>query len=75
MWEPDEVPNETLWRGLGQTLKDHPASWMLWEGEPNPQSVQRLRGMGVESIVFNPAGNRPDEGDFLSVMRDNVSIL
>jgi zinc transport system substrate-binding protein len=75
MWEPDEVPNETLWAGLEQTLKGHPASWMLWEGEPNPQNVQRLRSMGVESIVFNPAGNRPHEGDFLSVMQDNVHNL
>ncbi|MEA2079366.1 MAG: metal ABC transporter substrate-binding protein [Pseudomonadota bacterium] len=75
LWEPDEFPSETLWAGLEQILKGHPAGWMLWEGKPNPQSVQRLRGMGVESIVFNPAGNRPDEGDFLSVMQQNLKNL
>lgn len=75
MWEPDEIPNETLWAGLEQTLKDHQAGWMLWEGEPNPKSLQRLRGMGVESIVFNPAANRPDEGDFLGVMQQNINNL
>jgi zinc transport system substrate-binding protein len=31
--------------------------------------------MGVESIVFNPAANRPEAGDFLSVMRQNVKHL
>jgi zinc transport system substrate-binding protein len=75
MWEPDEVPSEAQWAGLERTLKEHPASWMIWESEPHPESVGRLRGMGVESIVFNPASNRPEEGDFLSVMRQNVKNL
>lgn len=75
MWEPHEVPDESAWSGLKQTLQEHPAKWMLWEGEPNPQSVKRLRDMGVESIVFNPSGNRPQEGNFLSVMRHNLNNL
>jgi zinc transport system substrate-binding protein len=75
MWEPHETPDEAAWSMLEQTLREHPAKWMLWEGEPNPKSVTRLRDMGVESIVFNPAGNRPHEGDFLGVMRDNVNNL
>ncbi len=75
IWEPDEVSGEAQWAGLERTLKEHPASWMIWEGEPHPQSVKRLRGLGVGSIVFNPAGNRPEEGDFLTVMRQNVKHL
>jgi len=75
MWEPGEVPGEVQWTGLERILKEHPARWMIWESEPHPQSVKRLRGMGVESIVFNPAANRPEAGDFLSVMRQNVTHL
>jgi len=75
MWEPDEVPGEAQWSGLERILKEHPARWMIWESEPHPQSVKRLRGMGVESIVFNPAANRPEAGDFLNVMRQNVKHL
>jgi zinc transport system substrate-binding protein len=75
MWEPDEVPSEAQWDGLERTLKEHPASWMIWESEPHPQSVKRLYDMGVESIVFNPAANRSEAGDFLSVMRQNVKHL
>ena len=75
MWEPDEVPDEAQWTGLEHILKEHPASWMIWEGEPHPQSVERLRGLGVESIVFSPAANRPEEGDFLGAMRQNVKNL
>jgi len=75
MWEPGEVPGEVQWTGLERILKEHPARWMIWESEPHPQSVKRLRGMGVESIVFNPAANRSEAGDFLSVMRQNVTHL
>ena len=75
MWEADEYPSEALWSEFERGLKEHPAQWMIWEGEPKPESVERLRSMGVESIVFNPAGNQPDQGDFLSVMRQNVKNL
>ena len=36
---------------------------------------ERLRVMGVESIVFDPVGNHSDKGDYLSVMRQNVNNL
>jgi zinc transport system substrate-binding protein len=75
MWEPDEVPDEAAWSGLGYLLREHPAQWMIWEGEPNTESVQRLRNLGVESRVFDPAGNRPQDGDFLDVMQQNVKNL
>ena len=75
MWEPDEVPSEAQWTGLERILKEHPARWMIWESEPHPQSIKRLRSMGVESIVFNPSGNRLEGGDFISVMRQNVKNL
>ena len=75
MWEPDEVPSEAQWTGLERILKEHPARWMIWESAPHPQSVKRLRGMGVESIVFNPAANRQEAGDFLSVVQQNVKHL
>ncbi|MEA3301961.1 MAG: metal ABC transporter substrate-binding protein [Pseudomonadota bacterium] len=75
MWEPDEVPSETRWAELAQLLKEHPAKWMLWEAEPASESVERLRSIGVESIVFDPSGNRPVAGDFLSVMLKNAASL
>ncbi|RLA45842.1 MAG: zinc ABC transporter substrate-binding protein [Gammaproteobacteria bacterium] len=75
MWEPEEVPSEVQWTELERSLKEHPARWMLWEAEPNPDSARRLRDLGVESMVFDPAGKRPNEGDFLSVMQHNVKNL
>ena len=48
---------------------------MLWEAEPNKAITRKLREQGVSSVVFDPCGNRPDGGDWLSVMRENVSRL
>jgi zinc transport system substrate-binding protein len=75
MWEAQDVPDESQWATLERMFDEHPARWMIWEDEPNPETVERLRGMGVDSLVFNPTGNRPAEGDFLSVMRQNVLHL
>ncbi len=74
-FEPDEVPTEEAWRGLDALLGEHPAPLMLWEGEPLEQTANRLRAMGVESIVFDPSRNAPREGGYLVVMRRNVDNL
>jgi zinc transport system substrate-binding protein len=48
---------------------------MLWEGEPLEETVAGLAKLGVESVVFDPCGNRPDEGDYLAVMAANAVAL
>jgi zinc transport system substrate-binding protein len=74
-WEPDEVPDDRQLMELQNILKDHPAKWMIWEGEPAKASVERLKIMGMESLVFDPCGNVPDQGDFMAVMLRNVENL
>jgi len=74
-WEPDETPANEQMMELNRILKEHPAKWMIWEGEPMKETVERLLSIGVNSLVFNPCGNTPDQGDFLSVMRQNVDNL
>ncbi len=75
LWEPGEIPNTTQLEELQRILKNHSAKWMIWEGEPNPQSVAHLNTLSVNSLVFDPAGNVPVKGDFLSVMQQNVENL
>lgn len=75
MWEPDEVPGEESWQDLGHLLEGHPAKWMIWEGEPNKASEQRLESMGVGSAVFTPCGNTPEKGDFMNIMSRNIENL
>jgi zinc transport system substrate-binding protein len=74
-WEPDEVPVDRQLMELQNILQDHPAKWMIWEGEPAKESVERLKGMGIESLVFDPCGNLPEQGDFMTVMLRNVENL
>jgi len=71
-FEPDESPDDTAWSELESLLARHPARWMLWEGEPVAEIRDRLGKLGVESVVFDPCGNRPEEGDLLTVMQANV---
>lgn len=74
-FEPDEFPEDASWRELQLRLKKQPAAWMLWEGSPLDRTAQRLRELGVGSVVFDPCGNRPDTGDYLSVQRANLENL
>ena len=74
-WEPDDTLTNTQIMELKSILKEHSAKWMIWEGATMKQSVESLKEIGVDSLVFNPCGNTPDQGDFLSVMRQNVNNL
>jgi len=74
-WEPDEIPTNEQMLELNRILKEHPAKWMIWEGIPTKKSVERLQAIGVKSLVFDPCGNAPNQGDFLSAMRQNVKNL
>jgi zinc transport system substrate-binding protein len=74
-WEPDEIPADRQLMELQSILKDHPAKWMIWEGDPVKEAVDRLQAVGMKSVVFDPCGNAPDQGDFMSVMRQNIENL
>jgi zinc transport system substrate-binding protein len=74
-WEPDEAPDGHAWDHLEETLQAHPAKWMVWEGEPLATTVDDLQARGISSVVFDPCGNRPAEGDYLSVMAANAAAL
>ena len=74
-WEPDEIPTTEQMVELHSLLKDHPAQWMIWEGKPVEEAFDRLQAVGIQSVVFDPCGNAADQGDFMSVMRQNVENL
>jgi zinc transport system substrate-binding protein len=74
-WEPDEAPSTTDWIALTQLISSHPATIMLWEDEPLGETEARLSGSGIASVPFQTAANRPEEGDYLGVMRANAARL
>lgn len=75
LWEPEEVPNDGQMADLKKVLTTHPAKWMLWEGEPAKESVEKIKALGLQSTVFDPCGNTPEKGDWLSVMQANVANI
>ncbi len=75
LWEPETVPDQQQWDELKKILAAHPAKWMIWEGEPNQESVNRLKELRIESIVFAPAGNTPESDNFVEVMQANADNL
>jgi zinc transport system substrate-binding protein len=74
-WEPDSFPDEGMWSELEKLRQEHRSSWMIWEDEPLAGISEQLKKVGVRSAVFNPCGNRPAEGDFVTVMRSNIENL
>jgi zinc transport system substrate-binding protein len=75
MWEPDAAPGESEWKHIQELINAHPAGWMIWEGEPLPESAKHLQDMNIKSLVFSPCFARPQQGDFLSVMRKNIKNM
>ena len=75
LWEPEVMPDDEEWQRLQSILQGHAAAWMLWEGDPLPTSADKLQALGIKSLVFDPCGNTPEQGDFLSVMQQNVARL
>lgn len=74
-WEPDETPSFQQWQNLKRMFINHPAKWMVWEAAPDQAIAARLKIMGVNSVVFDPCGNAPHQGDFLTVMQQNIQNL
>ncbi len=72
LWEPDEAPGEADWNHLQSLVQGHQAKWMVWEGAPLKASKTRLELMNIESLIFDPCYSKPEKGDFLSVMQENI---
>ncbi|MBW1886415.1 MAG: zinc ABC transporter substrate-binding protein, partial [Deltaproteobacteria bacterium] len=74
-WEPDEMPDEPAWSAFSRMLEERPARILLFEAEPDTEVARRLSAMGIRIVVYEPAENRPAQGDWLSTMRSNVERL
>ncbi len=74
-WEPDELPNANAWAEFDELVSRRPAKWMIWEEQPMAETMKRLQLKGIKSVVFAPCGNTPEDGDYFSVMQQNVESL
>jgi zinc transport system substrate-binding protein len=74
-FEPDQALGADELAALDARLKTHRAKLMLWEAEPRPETRRELERRGIEVIVFDPVSGPPENGDFVSVMRENAVRL
>lgn len=74
-WEPDAMPDDAMWRELDEILKKHPAKIMLWEAEPLAACKSQLEARGVKVVVLDPCGNRPQRGDYFSIMKTGLEKI
>ena len=74
-WEPGEFPAEQQWQAFSARLPQRALGLMLWEAAPLRETEHRLEAMQVYPVVFAPCMNTPEEGDFLSVMQQNLRNL
>jgi len=74
-FEPKEFPTKKQWEELDNLFADKKVMFMLWEDNPSGETILELKKRNMESVIFNPCGNKPAEGDFLSVMNDNINNL
>jgi len=73
--EPDQALTRAQWLELRDVLTEHPATIMLWEAPPLDATRTRLGELGIEVVVFEPAGNRPHELDFMQRQQANADNL
>ena len=74
-WEPDSEPGTRDWIDFGKLRREHPAEIMIWEASPLDSVRQQLLQMDIKSVVFEPAGNRPEQGGYFEVMEQNLLRL
>lgn len=74
-WEPEMKFTPEAKHDLEHLLAKHPAKWMIWEGKPTQELVDGIGSLGVKSVVFSPCANKPQQGDWLTVMKQNIGNL
>jgi zinc transport system substrate-binding protein len=74
-FEPDVYPSDEQWKELETIVDKSLENLMLWEGQPNKKTENKLRELNIDILVFDPCGNIPAERDFLDVMGGNLKRI
>lgn len=74
-FEPNEFPDHNGWHNLEHFIEKSKSNLMLWEDTPINETKAKLSAAKIQVAVFKPCGNMPDEGDFLTVMHENIDAL
>ncbi|MAE66496.1 MAG: adhesion lipoprotein [Phycisphaeraceae bacterium] len=79
--DPETMPDDATFAAIRKILDEHPANFILWEGEPTAEIAERFSGeLGLTSVLFSPcellSGDEIGAGlDYLKVMRQNLKQI
>jgi zinc transport system substrate-binding protein len=73
--EPDNLTDDNQLLNIKNLLNKKQYQWMIWEDRPLKETINLLKIIGINSIVFNPSANKPKDGDYLSVMHLNIKNI
>ena len=48
---------------------------MFWPTAPKADVAERLKSLGIDTVIFDPCETPPQTGDFLDTMRQNYRRL
>lgn len=74
-WEPGQKVDPDVVKAFIESLHKNDSQMMLWEGDPHPETRKLLEEADIKVVVFLPCGNKPGQGDYLTVMRQNLENL
>jgi len=75
-WTPGIDTKESQWHELNKLLETKPSNAILWEIHPPEEIRRKLQNdFDLQSVVFNPCVQKPDSGDFITVMNQNLDNL
>lgn len=74
-WEAGALPTPDQWQSLQSRMTETGARVLIWEAAPPEEAIAKADQMGLRSVVFSPLAGRPKSGDFLKIMRDQISVL
>ena len=74
-WEPGQKVDPDVVKTFIESLHKNDSQMMLWEGDPHPENRKLLEEANIKVVVFHPCGNKPDQGDYLTIMKQNLENL
>jgi zinc transport system substrate-binding protein len=69
------MPSAEQWASFDKIINGLQHRIMLWEGTPTDDIRSELSKRNVQIVVFEPCGNKPPTGEFLTVMNGNLLNL
>lgn len=74
-WEPGTPLDHDMLHEIEHLKDDFEINFLVWEGTPLPENVEKLNQMGIKSVVISPMGGMTGDQDFMEGIRKNLEVL